>query len=306
LGREAPALSKVQTSEREWLSALAPPLYRAVASGEKPTRGKRVQAGWEEGRTISLLTRELAEVACKLEQIEYAIELEMAESLKRDRSDWMATVLNEWTIPDKQQAILLSVALPFEQFLAEDGKRITDKVWNQKGDRQNRRDRSLKRWKRVFACGTKRIQSGDKTVVVQIGDKQLASEFRQLLDSKVVILRQPQAKRILKRFEMPEDTWASMSDKQQAAWLAEHSFEAVLKPSARMHDRPWMEQECVEKAQWYNGASQGFAKLQLLFEFGGFKKMKKATVINRKLYPKFMEWLFADLVAAYQKTLNPS
>jgi hypothetical protein len=307
LGRENPTLGKAEISPRRWLDPLAPLLYRALSNPEIKekalSKSKTLKTAWIEEREPTWITKEFAELVCRLEELEHRIELEASRALQAERPAWMIPVLEDWQIPEKQQVTLLSVILPFDQFLDESGRRIIDKVWNQKSTQRNKRDRSLRRFKRVLAGGTARLQSGDKTIICQVGDKQLRTDLQQLLDLKIIILRQPQNAKLVKLFDC--DQWDGMTPKQRKAWVKDHNFEAVLKPIARLHDAPWHSDECIKKVMEYNGTSKGFAKLQLFYQFSdSCKNLKKRTILNRKLYPRFLGWLFDDLVKAYQAHLS--
>jgi transposase len=295
LSYELPERAKTTAKDRDWLEEAPPALWREIAGEEtRYSKNKKEIHAATIGRGISETSQKLAKFICELDRLEVEIETELEAELSQMGA--YRKVFEDWGITPRTQVTILSAIHPIEQFLDSNGKVIVERVFSEKSSRgQTKRNRSLKAFKRAIACGKIRIQSGDSFKQVSTGDRNVKSSIYSFLDTKVVILRQPPARSLFIKYGKPDD-WEKQGKKQQQAWLSRHSFRAVIEPEVKTI-APWKEPEVIQKVCEYNGAKPNIAKLQLFYEFAPIcQNLPKFRRLAAKVFPRFVEWLFYDLV----------
>lgn len=286
LSKELPERMSARAEERDWLHPTPPKLWRTLRDQSPETIGPG----------LSWYSRELVQLICQLETIEYQSECEAQAQLDRDCYRPYVDVFQRWGIAAKTQIALLSAIYPLENFLVQDGIAY-EKVWAIDDDgteRQTGRNRSLSAFKRVLGCGKMRIQSGSKEIFVYTGDREIRAALYGWMDRRVVIGRQLQPLQIFKQFGKPSN-WEQWDKGSQMEWLKAYQFKVRFK-EALAAERPWNDPDWIARVLAYNpNITEPIARLQLLYEFhpNCLNLEKKKRIL--KVYPRFCKWLFYDL-----------
>lgn len=195
LGYEFPeGLKRYEDSDRKWLEALPPAMYRFIAGEEVngPHSGKRVEALKNTiGSGISEHTRAMARQLCGFEQIEYALEQEMEAELTCKEFEPYRRVFQRYAMPPRIEAAILGRIYPFEDFL-RDGKPLKEYVHGSASHRprgMTKRDRSAGEFKLTLGMGKILHQSGNKTEWKAGGAKYARTALWQYVKIMIVVRR---------------------------------------------------------------------------------------------------------------------
>jgi hypothetical protein len=300
---ECPELHNAKSMSRVWMEPKPPAIWRAIAGEEllhpKATRVPEVTTG----RGISEFSRQLAVQICSLERLTFSVECECNDLLNSEDFSFYRQVLNNWSINDTTQVALIAACYPLEQFL-KDGKPLLKRVYSTDKSHQNRtvRNRSLKQFKRALGAGRQWIQSGKKEFWAKTGDRQTRAAIYSYLEMAVVTRRQPSLMRLQKLYPDLAQQIEGLKGKKRKAVLDRYCFRSLMEQAgASTSNEPWKSDRLVEVATEITKMSPAICRLQLFYEFAPQCQNRAKKERLMKVYPRFIEWLFKDLVSAYQQ-----
>lgn len=300
---ECPELHDAKSHQREWLKSRPPAVWRAIAGEELESHNAIGVPAVTVGRGISELSRQLAVQICSLERLQFALECECDELLNGEDLGIYSQVMNRWSITPMTQTAIVSAIYPIEQFL-DDGKQVRRRAYSTERSKHNRtvRNRSLKQFKRALGAGRMWIQSGKKEFWAKTGDPQTRSAIYAYLSFAVVTRRQPTLQRLHKLFPELAGQIEGLKPRKRTALLKEqYSFRALIEKAGIQNGlEPWKDERLIKEAARITKMSEAIARLQLFYEFAPQCQAKGKTERLMKIYPRFVEWLYRDLVTTYQ------
>lgn len=304
---ECPELHAAKSMARTWLKSHPPAIWRAIA-GEELLHPKATRVPEQTvGRGLSELSRQLAIQICSLERLQFALECEADEILNSQELNLYSTVMNRWGITPLTQTAIISAIYPLEQFL-DDGKPVRKRIYATDKSRYNKtvRNRSLKQFKRALGAGRMWIQSGKKEFWAKTGDPKTRAAIYTYLEMAVVTRRQPSLMRLHKLFPDLKDQLAPLRGRKRTAFLTDHySFRALIeKAGIQPNLAPWKDEKLIQQAVVISKMSPAIAKLQLFYEFAPQCQAKGKKERLMKVYPRFIEWLYRDLLSEYSQTIH--
>ena len=296
---ELPELHAKKTDNRRWGCNNPPRLWRLIA-GEEECRNA-IQTSIGSG--LSKLTRQLSAQVCSIERLEHSLEMECDSLYGGPDFDIYRPVFEHWGLSMNVAIAILAAVHPIEQFL-EDGHRVRKRVYATSASSHTKttRDRSLKQFKRAIGAGRQLIQSGKKEFYVPTGDPNIRKCIYIFLEMQCVIRRQPSRTKLRYRYPWLAETMASLNDRQQKKLIRDsYSFPVMCEKwtaeaGLGRSDLPWKSEAVIKACAEFTNSSHQIAKLQLFYELASQCQNKPKKQRLMKTYPRFVTWLFNDLI----------